>query len=175
MFTGETKSTWTRAGGTLVCLNNATAVAIRQFNLPVRNVVAGLRPEEFFLRGSIVEATVEQSSPVMAGMPLPPQAALFADRSPVFETLDGFSGTAHSVAAPSSDLLPRRPLKETDAHRRRCRPSSTTADRRPNTSSKLPVPSIRTTSWRSLYFEITGSVFVSCSCRRLTIFAVLVS
>ncbi len=80
-----------RAGGTLVCLNNATAFAIRQFALPVRNVVSGLRPEEFFLRGSIVEATVEQSSPVMAGMP--PQAALFADSSPVFETLDGFSGT----------------------------------------------------------------------------------
>ncbi len=80
-----------RAGGTVVCLNNATAFAIRQFNLPVRNVVAGLRPEEFFLRGSIVEAAVDQASPVMAGMPA--RAAIFADSSPVFETLDGFSGT----------------------------------------------------------------------------------
>jgi hypothetical protein len=80
-----------RSGGTVVCLNNATAFAIQQLKLPVRNVVAGLRPEEFFLRGSIVEVNVDQSSPVMAGVP--PQAAIFADSSPVFETLDGFKGT----------------------------------------------------------------------------------
>lgn len=80
-----------RGGGTLVCLNNATAFAIQQFKLPVRNVVAGLKPEEFFLRGSIVEVNVDQSSPVMAGVPA--QAAIFADSSPVFETLDGFKGT----------------------------------------------------------------------------------
>ena len=44
-----------RGGGTVVCLSNASAFAIQQLGLPVRNVVAGLRPEEFFLRGSIVE------------------------------------------------------------------------------------------------------------------------
>jgi len=80
-----------RGGGTLVCLNAATAFAIQQFKLPIRNAVAGLRPEEFFLRGSIVEVEVETSSPVMAGMPA--HAAIFADSSPVFETLEGFSGT----------------------------------------------------------------------------------
>ena len=56
-----------------------------------RNVVAGLRPEDFFLRGSIVEVTTDPSQPVMAGMP--EKAAVFADSSPVFETLDGFKGT----------------------------------------------------------------------------------
>jgi hypothetical protein len=80
-----------RGGGTLVCLNNASGFAIQQLKLPVRNVVTGLRPEEFFLRGSIVEVNVDASSPVMAGMPA--QAAVFADSSPVFETLDGFTGT----------------------------------------------------------------------------------
>src|SRR6266536_3068900 len=58
-----------RGGGTLVCLSNASAFAINQFKLPVKNVVAGLRPEEFFLRGSIVEVTVDRAHPVMAGMP----------------------------------------------------------------------------------------------------------
>ena len=57
-----------RAGGTLVCLNNASNFAIQQFKLPVRNVVAGLRPEEFFLHGTIVEVTTDPSEPVMAGM-----------------------------------------------------------------------------------------------------------
>ena len=80
-----------RGGGTVVCLSNASTFAIQQFKLPVTNVVAGLRPEEFFLRGSIVEVTTDPTHPVMAGMP--DKAAVFVDGSPVFETLDGFTGT----------------------------------------------------------------------------------
>jgi len=80
-----------RNGGTLVCLSNASTFAIQQFKLPVRNVVAGLRPEDFFLRGSIVEVTIDASHPVMAGMPA--RAAVFVDGSPVFETGDGFQGS----------------------------------------------------------------------------------
>jgi len=80
-----------RGGGTVVCLSNASAFAIQQLKLPVRNAIAGLRPEEFFLRGSIVSVTTDPTHPVMAGMP--DSAALFVDGSPVFETLDGFRGT----------------------------------------------------------------------------------
>jgi hypothetical protein len=80
-----------RAGGTVVCMNNASAFAIQQFKLPVRNVVAGLRPEEFFLRGTIVGVTTDTKHQVMAGMP--EEAAVFADSSPVFETEEGFSGS----------------------------------------------------------------------------------
>jgi hypothetical protein len=80
-----------RGGGTLVCLSNASTFAIQQLKLPVKNVVAGLRPEEFFLRGSIVEVATDSSHPVMAGMP--EKAAVFVDGSPVFETQDGFTGT----------------------------------------------------------------------------------
>jgi hypothetical protein len=79
-----------RGGGTLVCLNNASLFAIQQLKLPVRNVVAGLKPEEFFLRGSIVQVTIDTTHPIMAGMP--DQAAVFADSGPVFETLEGFNG-----------------------------------------------------------------------------------
>jgi len=80
-----------RAGGTLVCLSNASVFAIQQFKLPVRNVIAGLHPEEFFLRGSIVEVAVDPSHPVMAGMQ--DKAAVFVDSSPVFEPQEGFRGT----------------------------------------------------------------------------------
>ena len=80
-----------RGGGTVVCLSNASTFAIQQLKLPVKNVVAGLRPEEFFLRGSIVEVTTDPTHPVMAGMP--DKAAVFVDGSPVFETQDGFKGT----------------------------------------------------------------------------------
>jgi ribosomal protein S18 acetylase RimI-like enzyme len=79
-----------RGGGTVVCLANASPFAIQQLKLPVRNVVAGLRPEEFFLRGSIVEIAVDGTHPVMAGMP--EKAAVFVDGSPVFEPEAGFEG-----------------------------------------------------------------------------------
>jgi hypothetical protein len=80
-----------QGGGTVVCLSNASTFAIDQLKLPVKNVVAGLRPEEFFLRGSIVEVTTTPSSPIMIGMP--DKAAIFVDGSPVFETQDGFKGS----------------------------------------------------------------------------------
>jgi hypothetical protein len=80
-----------RGGGTLVCINSASAFAIQQFKLPVTNSSAGLRSEEFFLRGSLVEALVDVSHPVMAGMP--EKAAIFADGSPVFDPQEGFKGT----------------------------------------------------------------------------------
>ena len=79
-----------RTGGTLLCLNSASTFAIQQFKLPVRNAVAGLRPEEFFLRGTIVEVAPDAGSQVMAG--LPEKTAVFADSSPVFETQEGFAG-----------------------------------------------------------------------------------
>jgi hypothetical protein len=79
-----------RGGGTLICLNTASNFAIQQFKLPVRNVVAGLRSEEFFLHGTIVEVTTDPAHQVMAGMA--DKAPVFADNSPVFETQDGFKG-----------------------------------------------------------------------------------
>ena len=87
----ERFETFVRDGGRLVCLNAASRFAIDRFHLPVRNAVAGLKPEEFFLRGSIVEVTTDPAHPVMAGMPA--KAAVFADSSPVFETLAGFKGS----------------------------------------------------------------------------------
>jgi hypothetical protein len=80
-----------RGGGTLVCLGNASNFAIQQLKLPVTNVVAGLKPEEFFLRGSLVEVNVDTAHRVMAGMPDRP--AVFVDGGPVFDTGAGFKGT----------------------------------------------------------------------------------
>lgn len=80
-----------RDGGTVVCFNSASVFAIQQFKLPVSNVVGGLRPEEFFSRGSILEVTTDPRNQVMAGMP--EEAAVFVDTSPVFDTQDGFKGT----------------------------------------------------------------------------------
>jgi hypothetical protein len=87
----ERLGTFVRHGGTVVALSNASTFAIQQFHLPVRNIVSGLRSEEFFLRGSIVEITTDPRHQVMAGMPA--QAAVFVDGSPVFELQEGFHGS----------------------------------------------------------------------------------
>jgi Zinc carboxypeptidase len=92
-----------RGGGTVVALSNASTFVVDQLKLPLRNVVAGLKPEEFFLRGSIVEIVTEASHPVMAGMP--EKAPVFVDGSPVFETLDGFSGRVLARYADSGSPL----------------------------------------------------------------------
>jgi hypothetical protein len=92
-----------RGGGIVVSFSNASSFLIQQLKLPVRNVVSGLRPEEFFLRGSIVAVTADTTHPVMAGMP--EKAAIFVDASPVFETLDGFKGAVLARYADSGTPL----------------------------------------------------------------------
>jgi len=78
-------------GGTLVCLNGSSQFAIDELGLPVRNVVAGLRGEDYSISGSILEVTTDASHPLMAGMPS--RAAVFFSRSPVFTVTDGFEGS----------------------------------------------------------------------------------
>lgn len=77
-------------GGTLVTLGNASQFAIDRFSLPVTNVVAGLRSEEFFCSGAILRTDVKEH-PVTAGMP--PQADILFERNEVFDTKPGFRGT----------------------------------------------------------------------------------
>jgi murein tripeptide amidase MpaA len=70
-------------GGTLIFLNRASAFAIEQFNLPVRNVVAGLKRTEFYVPGSILRIELDTSHPIAAGMPK--ESIAWAEDSPVFE------------------------------------------------------------------------------------------
>jgi hypothetical protein len=79
-----------RNGGTLVCFNRGTAFAIEQFDLPVKNVVGGLKRQEFFTGGSVLEVQVATDHPVMSGMP--ERAAIFVEGSPAFDTGEGFRG-----------------------------------------------------------------------------------
>jgi hypothetical protein len=81
-----------RSGGTLVTLNGSSMFAVDELHLPVKNVVADLEREDFFLSGSIVELEVDPSHPVMAGME--PRAKVVVGRSPVFTVTEGFEGSA---------------------------------------------------------------------------------
>ncbi|MGE0816074.1 MAG: M14 family zinc carboxypeptidase [Vicinamibacterales bacterium] len=79
-----------RRGGTLVCFNRSALFAIDQLHLPLKNAVAGVKRQEFFTGGSIVQVDVDTAHPVMAGMP--DRAAVFVDGSPVFDPQEGFAG-----------------------------------------------------------------------------------
>ena len=80
-----------RGGGKLVCFNRSGNFAIDSFKLPVKNAVAGLGRQQFFVGGSLLWIDVASSHPVMSGMP--GRAAVYYDSGPVFETVEGFKGT----------------------------------------------------------------------------------
>jgi hypothetical protein len=84
-------------------LGNATLFAIEQFDLPVTNVVAGLKPEQFFCSGALLRAEIkEPNHPVVAGLPASP--ALMFERNPVFDTKPAFKGKV--LAAYGKDRSP---------------------------------------------------------------------
>ena len=56
-------------GGWVLAMDAAVNFAIEQFGLPVRNVVKDLRPEEFFIPGSLVRVSLKPDSPLAFGMP----------------------------------------------------------------------------------------------------------
>jgi len=80
-----------RAGGTLVCLSQAGDLCIRELHLPVVNAVGALPRDTFFAGGSLLRVHTDDAHPVMAGMA--DEADVFFDRSPVFDTAEGFEGT----------------------------------------------------------------------------------
>ena len=84
-----------RAGGTLVCMNQAGDLCIDELHLPVENVVRELGRDAFFSSGSILEVRVDARHPVFAGMA--DRGNVFFDRSPVFTVSEEFEGTALAV------------------------------------------------------------------------------
>jgi hypothetical protein len=57
------------AGGVLVCLDSASELAIKKLDLPVTNVLEGLRRDQFYATGSIFRATIDNTNPIAYGMP----------------------------------------------------------------------------------------------------------
>jgi hypothetical protein len=65
----EALKEFVRAGGSLVLLDNSTALATERFGVPVRNPIAGLSEKEFFAPGSSLRVHVDTSQPLGYGMP----------------------------------------------------------------------------------------------------------
>ncbi len=56
-------------GGDLVALGDATGFAIEKFELPIRNVVAGIDSKEYFCPGSTLKVNFQNQHPLAYGMP----------------------------------------------------------------------------------------------------------
>jgi hypothetical protein len=57
-----------RGGGRLVAIEEATEFAVETFDLGVRNAVADLKPQEFYIPGSILRLRLDPAQPLARGM-----------------------------------------------------------------------------------------------------------
>jgi hypothetical protein len=73
-------------GGTLICFDAACEFPISQFNLPIRNVLDGVKSSEFYCPGSIVSIDLDGSHPLAKG--LSPRLAAYFTNSSAFATTD---------------------------------------------------------------------------------------
>jgi hypothetical protein len=64
----ENLKRWVEAGGTLITFDGASDFAIEALDLPVRNAVAGVGSEEFFIPGSLIRTHFDTAHPVAFGM-----------------------------------------------------------------------------------------------------------
>jgi hypothetical protein len=76
-------------GGVLITLNNSSLFALNKLNLPVRNVLDGLRSEQFLGSGTLLRIEVKDHA-LTAG--LPKEAVAMFERGPAFETRSSFRG-----------------------------------------------------------------------------------
>ena len=74
------------SGGTLITLNNASNFAIERLKAPVRNVLKGVAPREFYCPGSILRTQLDETSAMTFG--LEKESIAWFEGSPAFEATD---------------------------------------------------------------------------------------
>ncbi|MGB7926073.1 MAG: M14 family metallopeptidase [Pyrinomonadaceae bacterium] len=83
-------------GGTLICFDASSELAIKRFNLPLRNVLEGVGSNEFYCPGSILRINLDKTHAITRGMP--PSADAYFINSSAFEATDGAAGRVRVVA-----------------------------------------------------------------------------
>jgi len=57
------------SGGTMICFDQSCELVIKQFNLPLRNVLEGVRSSDFYCPGSIVSLELNTKHPITSTLP----------------------------------------------------------------------------------------------------------
>ena len=65
----KTLQAFVEKGGTLLAFANAADLPIQRFGLPVRNILAGLGPKQFWSPGSTLKVKFNNQNPLVWGMP----------------------------------------------------------------------------------------------------------
>jgi len=86
-----------QGGGTLVTFADAGALAIERFQLPVRDVVAGLPFKQFWSPGSTLKITVDTTNQLGYGMPSS-ALAIFLAGSQAYEVLPAGAQSVQTIA-----------------------------------------------------------------------------
>ena len=90
-------------GGTLIAFNNASLFVIDQFGLPVTNVLANLKPDEFYCSGSLLRVEIPDADrPGVWGLPRDP--VVMFENGPAFAVKPGFRGAV--LASYPEDVSP---------------------------------------------------------------------
>ncbi|HEX9983351.1 MAG TPA: M14 metallopeptidase family protein [Thermoanaerobaculia bacterium] len=84
-------------GGTLIAFDSACEYVMEELALPVRNALAGVKPEEYGNPGSLVRVKLRADHPVTAGMPS--ETAAFLDSAIAFDTASPATDTQRWVLA----------------------------------------------------------------------------
>lgn len=93
-------------GGTLITFNAASLYAIDQFRLPITNVLAGLKPEDFHCPGALLRIVLkDETNPLVKG--LTKEMTVMFERGPAFDTKPEFKGKVLASYAPT----PANPLQ----------------------------------------------------------------
>jgi hypothetical protein len=94
------------AGGTIVAFNDASNYAIESLELPVKNVLAGVRPNDFYAPGSLLKVEFDRGNVLTGGL-TSPESAVWFEASPAFDVTDATRATvvARYPATSTNPLL----------------------------------------------------------------------
>ena len=56
-------------GGMMICFDNACDLALKEFNLPLKNTLEGVRTSEFYCPGSVIALDVDSKHPIASMLP----------------------------------------------------------------------------------------------------------
>lgn len=87
-----------RKGGTLITVNSSCMLPIEEFNLGIKNVVQGLKRDQFFVPGSILRVLNKPNHPLCYGFEN--RGEILFRRSPVFAVQQGLAPVKYPLDNP---------------------------------------------------------------------------